>query len=226
MKQFRLLLAISLFALPSLRAQQTFSLTPNPVYGIEKGENEVEGSATVKNLAATTDTFVWTRTVLIIENDPACYTQVTDPYLHWHPQASEKTFWLAPGQEGPLNVTLWDPEASGCCAIAHLKLKKTSGTPDSIESFYYLRCHLLGTPDVPKALVELSPNPATAFFSLKQADAVQRITLYEASGRLLRSIPVNADHRYEVSDLSPGTYYLVLEDKAGRLLQVLPWIKG
>lgn len=225
MKQ--LLLFAFLFALPSLRAQQNFSLSPNPVYGTEKEPYEIEAAATIKNLSTTQETFRWTRTVIQLENDSTCQTQVTDPYLHWFHAVSEKTFLLEPGQEGPMNVTLWDFEESGCCAIVHMKLKKLTGAPDSIEAFYYLRtCQPLDVSTIEKPSIKLYPNPVAQYFSLQNAESVHQMTLCDATGRLLRRIPANAENRYGIQNLPFGSYYLVLENMDGGILQVLEFVKG
>lgn len=218
---------IFLGAIPGLWAQQTFSLIPNPVFGIYVDDYITEGRATVKNLSATAETFRWTRTVVQLENDSVCETQVSDPYVHWHPLVSEKTFELEPQQEGPLYVALWDFEETGCCAIVHMKLKKLTGAPDSIEAFYYLRtCQPLAVSEVQESSIEIFPNPVAQYFSLKNANNVSRLTLCDASGKMLRHIPVNTSNRYPIADLPRGAYYLVLQNEKEAILQALEFVKG
>lgn len=226
MKPLLAFAALCLFSPTNLLAQQSFSLTPNPVFGVEMLPIEVEGHATVKNLAATTDTFRWKRTIIRLDHDSVCQTAVTDPFLHWFYQVSEKTFWLAPGEEGPLNVTLWDFEETGCCAIVHMKLKKVDSPTDSIEAYYYLRtCQPLAVLEIQKSSVKIFPNPVAQFFSLKNADIVAQLTFCDASGRMLRRIPANPDNRYQVADLPSGAYYLVLENIDGSIVQVVEFVK-
>lgn len=220
------LLAI-LFSGPSLWAQQTFSLSPNPVFGEYVDDYITEGRATVKNLSATTDTFKWTRTIILLENDSVCETQVTDPYNHWHPMANNKNFILEPNQEGPFYVALWDFQLTGCCAIVHMKVKKLSGTPDSIEAYYYLKtCQPLDVSSIGKSEIKLFPNPASHYFGLQNAETVHQMVLCDATGRFLRRIPANAENRYELQGLPTGAYYLVLENKEEAIIQVLEFVKG
>lgn len=208
------------------QAQPTFSLTPNPVYGTEQSPVQVDGLATVKNLGSTTETFQWTRTILRLDQDSSCFTAVTDPYLHWFYTVSQKSFSLAPGEEGPLNITLWDTEELGCCAIAHMKLKKLGSVPDSLETFYYLRtCLPLATTEIGKAGIKLFPNPVLQYFSLQHAESVHQMTLFDASGKMLRRIPVNSTNQYAVQDLPAGAYYLILENAEGSILQALELVK-
>lgn len=226
MKQLQLLLATLFLSIATLQAQQSFSLIPNPVFGEDKDDFMNEGQAMVKNLSTDTETFRWTRTIIRLDHDSICYVPVTDPYLHWFYAVSEKTFQLDPQQEGPLYVTLWDFEESGCCAIVNMKLKKISGTPDSVEAFYYLRsCLPLAVSSIEKASIEVFPNPAAQYFSLKNAEMVRYLTICDATGKMLRRIPANSDQRYEIADLPAGAYFLVLENKERAILQVLSMAK-
>lgn len=214
--------------LPAIALQaQTISLTPIPVYGVPVNDYEINGYATVKNLASTTQTFRWKRTIIRLDFDSLCLTQVTDPYNHWLPTASEKNFVMEPGQEGPLYVALWDFDETGCCAIVHMKVKNLDVPTDSVESFYYLRtCAPLAARDLQAAAIEVYPNPATRFFALKNAENVHRISICDANGKLLRRQTANASQQYETHDLPRGAYFLVLENAAGQLLEVLHWVKS
>ncbi|MFN0175268.1 MAG: T9SS type A sorting domain-containing protein [Saprospiraceae bacterium] len=227
MKHFQLFFCLFLFSLAGIQAQQTFSLTPNPVFGDESDPYEIDGRATVKNLAAFTQNFRWKRTIIRLDNDSLCLTAVTDPYLHWFPGVSEKNFSLDANQEGPLEVTLFDYEETGCCAIVHMKLKKLDAPVDSIEAYYYLReCQPLAVSEIQKSAVQIFPNPAAQYFSLQNAESVSHLTLCDATGKMLKRMKANAENRYGISDLPFGAYYLVLENKEGSIVQVLQFVKG
>lgn len=222
MKIYNLLFCVYFFTSTAIQAQQTFTLTPNPIFGVNKSEDEVEAAATVKNLSINTETFRWKRTVIRLDHDSICQVPVTDPYLHFLPMVSARNFDLDPGQEGPLNVNLWDFEHSGCCAIIHMKVSRLTGTPDSIEAFYYLReCQPLATIDPEKSSIQLFPNPASQFFSLKNAESVRYLTLCDATGKMLKRIEANAENQYSVAGLPAGAYFLVAQNTGQRILQVL-----
>lgn len=226
MKNNLTFLAACWLSLLQAHAQPSFSLTPNPVYGTEQSPVQVDGLATVKNLGSVTETFQWTRTIIRLDQDSSCFTAVTDPFLHWFYTVSQKSFSLAPGEEGPLNITLWDTEELGCCAIAHMKLKKLGIAPDSLEAFYYLRtCLPLATIEIEGAGVRLFPNPVLHAFSLHHAESVHQMTLCDASGKMLRRIPANSTNQYVVQDLPAGAYFLILENTEGRIVQALELLK-
>jgi len=222
MKTYNLLLCAILFTSSTIQAQQTFTLTPNPVFGVVKNEYEEEAAATFKNLSANTETFRWKRTVIRLDNDSICQVPVSDPYLHWFPAVSAKNFDMESGQEGPLNVNLWDFEQTGCCAIIHMKITRLTGVPDSIEALYYLReCQTLAVSDLEKSSVQLFPNPASQFFSLKNAESVSLLTVCDATGKMLKQIQATAENRYSITDFPTGTYFLVVRNTAQSILQVL-----
>jgi hypothetical protein len=108
-----------------------------------------------------------------------------------------------------------------------MKLKKITGTPDSVEAFYYLRsCLPLAVSSLSQASIEVFPNPTAQYFSLKNAEMVRYLTICDATGKMLRRIPANSDQRYEIADLSAGAYFLVLENKERAILQVLSMAKN
>lgn len=210
-----------------LQAQSSFSLTPNPVFSEIVDEFIDEGRATIKNLASSTQNFRWKRTIIRLDNDSICFTAVTDPNLHWFPAVSEKNFSMEPGQEGPLYVTLFDFEQTGCCAIAHMKIKNLSTPTDSIEAFYYLRtCQPLAVLEVQTSSVTIYPNPSVQYFRLQNAESVSQLILCDATGKLLKQMQAKAENRYEVSDLPLGAYYLILKNDKGAVVQVTQFQKA
>ncbi|MCC7464725.1 MAG: T9SS type A sorting domain-containing protein [Saprospiraceae bacterium] len=215
-----------LFCLNLASAQQSFSLSPNPVIGTPIDDTAVEALATFSNLSSSTVTFQWTRVVLQMDPDTNCILPVTDPYLHWVPSAFRKNFTLEPNQEGPLGLTLYDFDQTGCCAIVLMKVKRLTPPEDSLEGIYQLRdCQLLADsePDAPG--IQLFPNPATHWFALQHAEKVAALTLFNADGRLIRRMEARPDQHYPLITEPAGQYYLVLENTRGETLRVLEFFK-
>lgn len=207
-------------------AQTTFSITPNPAYTSYDDTYEVRAEATIKNLSLSTETFRWTRTVLKLENGSGCVTAVGDPFAHYPPGVSTKTFYLDSGQEGPLQVFLFDSDNTGCCAIVNMKVARITGSADSIDVLFYLReCGVLSAPESLSGNAVLSPNPVGDYFSLQNAEAVERIELFDASGKKVRSILAATGRHYWCGDLPSGAYFLVLRNHSDIVLQVLQFSK-
>ena len=224
MKQL-LLFSLSLLG-TCLLAQQSFSITPNPVFSEYEDDYIEEARAVIKNLLDTTQNFRWKRTIIRLEHDSVCSTAVADPFIHYFPAVSEKNFWLEPNAEGPLEVSLFDFDLTGCCAIVQLKVKSLDVPSDSIEVYYYMReCQPLSVSAIQKSSIKIFPNPATHYFSLENAASVSSMTLCDATGKMVKRMAFSPTNRYGMADLPLGTYYLVLEDKPGRVLQVLEFVK-
>lgn len=62
--------------------------------------------------------------------------------------------------------------------------------------------------------VKIYPNPAREKVYFKNADKIQSVDIYEATGRKVKSADVN-DESITVSDLSSGNYYLEIKLKDG-----------
>lgn len=215
-----------LFCFQLANAQQSFSLTPNPVIGVPEDDYIVKALGTFKNLSSTTDTFQWTRVVLQMDPDTNCVLSVTDPYLHWFPGASQRNFLMTPNQEGPLGIELYDFDETGCCAIVLLKVKKLTPPVDSLDGLYQLRdCQLLAAPEPDAPQISLYPNPANAWFALQHADKVAALTLIDADGKMVRRMNARPDHHYPLIAEPAGQYYLVLENEQGKTLRVLEFFK-
>lgn len=211
----------------SLQGQSSFSITPNPVYSeYEDDEYVDEAKAVIQNLTGAIQHFKWKRTIIRLEHDSLCAIAVGDPFTHHFPAVSEKTFWLEPNADGLLDVSLFDFEQTGCCAIVQLKVKNLDVPSDSIEVYYYMReCQPLSVSAIQKSVVGIFPNPAVHYFSLQNAASVSSITLCDATGKLVKRMGQSPSNHYGIADLPLGTYYLVLENKDGALLQVLELVK-
>lgn len=196
------------------------------VSGTTVDDIAVEALATFTNLSSSTVNFQWTRVILQMEPDTNCIVPVTDPYLHWHPLVSQKNFTMAPNQEGPLGVTLYDVDQAGCCAIVLMKVKRLTPPEDSLEGIYQLRdCQLLAAPEPDAPLISLYPNPATAWFALQHAEKVAALNLIDVEGKLVRRMNARPDHHYPLIAELTGQYYLVLENEQGKTLRVLEFFK-
>lgn len=211
-------------ALPlSLSAQLSFSVTPAPVQSVEVSDG-ADANAVITNLSATTDTFLWQRTIVQFESDSICVLGLADPFQHYLLKLSpQRKFWLQPGESGPLNVELFDFEGGNCCAEVHLKISKVGSPADTLTVVYHLReCQTVGAADPAAASkIAVSPNPVQDVFSLKNAHDVRALRLFDAQGKLMARLDANADHTYSLHHLPDGAYFIACEDAAGHMFQTL-----
>ena len=76
----------------------------------------------------------------------------------------------------------------------------------------------LGTNDLlaESRQIMIYPNPAKEIVSIKNADKIKSIDIYETTGRKVRSVKLEDDN-INVSDLKSGNYYLEITLKDGTL---------
>lgn len=218
-----LLLAFGLAATLHLSAQLSFSISPSPVQSVEVSDG-ADAYATITNLSTTTDTFLWQRQIIQFDDDAVCNLGLADPFQHYLLElTAQRTFWLQPGQSGPLHVELYDLNGEGCCALVHLKISKVGSPADTLTVVYNLRqCQAVGTDDLATApTVAVFPNPVQDVFSLKNAQDVRALRLFDSQGKLVERFEANETHIYPMSQLPDGAYFIACEDKAGRVFQTL-----
>lgn len=218
-----LLLAFGLATTVHLSAQLSFSISPSPVQSVEVSDG-ADAYATITNLSTTTDTFLWQRQIIQFDDDAVCQLGLADPFQHYLLRlTAQRKFWLQPGQSGPLYVELYDLNGEGCCALVHLKISKVGSPADTMTVVYHLReCQAVGT-DEPASTpeVEVFPNPVQDVFSLKNAQDVRALRLFDSQGKLVERFEANETHIYPMSQLPDGAYFIACEDKAGRVFQTL-----
>jgi hypothetical protein len=208
---------------PQLVAQLSFSVTPNPVQSVEVGHG-AEADAVITNLSATTDTFLWQRSIVQFESGSACALGLADPFQHYLLKfVAQRIFFLHPGQSGPLDVELFDFEGENCCAVVHLKISKVGSPTDTLTVVYHLRqCQTVGTADPADAWkIAVSPNPVQDVFSLKNAHDVRALRVFGAQGQLVARFEATSDHTYSLHHLPAGAYFIACEDAVGRVFQTL-----
>lgn len=66
--------------------------------------------------------------------------------------------------------------------------------------------------------ITIYPNPATDFFSISNEEAAEHITIFSVLGRKLATFVVSKGEKYNISDLSSGTYLVQVADKQGKTL--------
>lgn len=221
--KYCLLLAFGLVATLQASAQLSFSITPSPVQSVEVSDG-ADAYATITNLSATTDTFLWQRQIIQFDDDAVCELTLADPFQHYlFALTSQQKFWLQPGESGPLYVELYDFNGEGCCALVHLKISKVGSPADTMTVVYHLRqCQAVGTDDPATAPgVAVFPNPVQDIFSLKNAHNVRALRLFDSQGRLVERFEANEKHTYSLRQLPDGAYFIACEDKAGRVFQTL-----
>ncbi len=215
---FFLFFGVGVFA-PSLVAQTSFSLTPNPQRFITIPSEPInESYIKVTNLDARPDTLKWERRVISVTD--GCTTQVCDPIACYAPFVNTERFPLAGNATINLGIWVQNPQAKQAAAVVHLKVTNISNPRDSATAVYLFIPRIVGTGSpLPEATVRVSPNPMDEYLMLQNGDAVGAIRLLTTDGREAARYKATPTRQYPVGQLATGTYIIVLEDHDGRVFQ-------
>ncbi|MDO7172430.1 T9SS type A sorting domain-containing protein [Mariniflexile sp. AS56] len=94
----------------------------------------------------------------------------------------------------------------------------TKGSASDVVFRYYsvtFTQQTLGVNDVElnNASISAYPNPATNSFQLNSKENIERVSLYNITGRLLKTFKAEAD--YDISDLATGMYIANIKTQSG-----------
>ncbi|MBK8555137.1 MAG: T9SS type A sorting domain-containing protein [Lewinellaceae bacterium] len=210
----------------TMSGQATFAIEPLTVSKVAHPDStDVENHVEVINLTTNSLSINWER--VIIDIGQGCQTQVCDPFACFADFISTHTFNLPGSDTADLIVHLINHTGSPCCAIVHLKVKDVAD-PSNIITAVYLFNDCAGSSakdQFPAANVKLLANPVAEYFELQNDVDVAQIRLYDIQGRLVEYLKGGAGQRYNVSDLTPGTYILALEEKNGNVFQAIEMVK-
>lgn len=68
--------------------------------------------------------------------------------------------------------------------------------------------------------LSIFPNPASDYFRVNTGDIVKKIDLHNIAGKKINSFVADQGRFYDISNLSPGMYYVRLLDEKGKAIKV------
>ncbi len=156
-----------------------------------------------------------------------CETQICDINLCYIPSVSTRTFVLEPNATGNIIMHFLNYDSiEGAAGVIRLKMTNEAVPADSATVTFLFTSALSSTDNpLPMANVKVFPNPATDYFMLENADAVQRIRLYSLDSREIARFTATPGARYSVAEQAAGAYIIVLEDQEGRVFQAAELVK-
>ena len=94
--------------------------------------------------------------------------------------------------------------------------------PNFIDSYYYDLQTTSVSIDENNFSFDLYPNPASSSFTLKSDVAIHAICICSITGAVLKNIDSNAfSTEIDVTDLSSGTYFVIVDSEKGRNIKEL-----
>jgi hypothetical protein len=195
---------LSLLTFSVLVASAQTVITPDVVVmeGITVMDSDVNGEAVVINQSSETQNYTWSRDV--IELTPTWFTAVCDKNLCHGPTVEQSSFVLGAGEEGTMDVHVY-PQGTPGAAIVAVTVVNDNDLEDTAEAIYYFN-QALSVPEVLTNALKIYPNPAVSHFSIEGADDVERVQIYDLTGKLVKEVQSFGASLINVEDLSIGNY--------------------
>jgi hypothetical protein len=205
--------------------QSAFFVANDTVSRVAPADSSIiEAFLYIKNVSATTKSVRWQRSILAL-SDPSLLTLVCDPVQCWAASVSTFQFDLPADQTAPMSISFLNETGQAQCGIIRLKVFDANNPADSVGLYYlFNNCGQVlndRTPPLPRPTATLSPNPTTAQFLLHHTEDANRMYLCDAQGRMLYTRPITPDAVFSLHDYPAGLYFVVLEDRYGRMYQAI-----
>ncbi|MCH2215411.1 MAG: T9SS type A sorting domain-containing protein [Flavobacteriales bacterium] len=190
------------------------SINP-PSASVEVAGSEFEGVGYLNftNDGDETVNYGWVRNV--VEITSGWTSAVCDNITCYFPNVSTspEDVILAPGESSNLDVHAY-PNGEEGSAIIEVIVTDQNNAENTVTGTYFFNISL-STSSVEKItnVLKLYPNPTSSAFSIENADLVERVQIFDVSGKLIKEIQGFGINLISVDDLKTGNYIVRMWDK-------------
>lgn len=118
------------------------------------------------------------------------------------------------------NWYTYTPQKSGTYVVV---TKEKNGCYSYTEPFVWYATSINDI-NVVKESIKLYPNPARQTFTLETPKLIDNIGIYNASGQLIKNIPINQQGEYKIDIQNSGLYFIKVSSPNGYLMEkVVIW---
>jgi hypothetical protein len=189
-------------------AQTVIEPSEVAVEGITVMDSDINAESLVINESNETQNYTWNREV--IELTPTWWTAVCDRNLCHGPTVEQASFFLDAGESGTMDVHVYPNQTNGA-AIVEVTVTNDNDLEDSASAMYYFN-QALSTPEVLTNALKIYPNPVVSEFFIDGADDVQRVEIYNISGKLVKEVQSFGQGSVNVDNLGTGNYIVRMWD--------------
>ncbi len=217
MKKILLLSGLFFLSAQFAFAQNAFVIDPNPVIVTDVPANEFEavGHSEAINMTNETMQVRWTRNVISMTE--GWQSAICDKNQCFFPSVSSQPFEFLGGEAALLDVHVY-PNGIVGSAVIEVRLVNIADTTQSATGVYYFNQSPNGTLDVRYESVKVYPNPTQGLFTISEVTQVERVDVFDLSGRMVKQFQFGDGQWYNISELPQGTYHLRLLGSNGQTL--------
>lgn len=208
----RIAIITLVFGFQSAMAQLEVNPTPVEVTG-SASQFEMVGYSFVINNGPDTTFCTWYRNVVAMTD--GWESAVCDKNICHSWPVSFASFWLAPGEQGTLDVHAYPLNNVGS-AIIEVSVVDDNNVDNNALGVYYFN-ESVSVPELLNHAIALFPNPATDFVQIEDGNEVMNIEFFDLSGKKVLSSNLNNSNAVNISSLSTGTYVARMFDAEGNM---------
>lgn len=182
------------------------------IEGITLVDSDVAAYSEVLNQSDEAKDYMWERDV--IELSEGWETAVCDLNLCHLSFVEEATFTLGANSAGTLDVHVYPNGVSGAAIVA-VKVTNVNDEEDFAEGMYYFN-QALSAPERLDNALKIYPNPAVDEFFVEGSENLERLEIYDVSGKQVKEFIGGSMNVFSVSDLDGGNYIVRMWDNSNR----------
>ena len=211
------LVAVLLISVSAVSAQQ-FDFTPDTIYAYpEPTNNDAPAYVDIHNLLAVDQTIRWQRNVLFIT--PGSATKVCDLIACYPENFSTREFVLPASSTGLISVHLVNPTGNPASAAVRLDMWNVDDPSVVIPAYFIFNVTSSTAEAVRVEKIQIFPNPTTSYFQVEN-EQVARIRVVGFDGRDLARLNAVGQKQFDISNLTPGNFTLLMEDESGKIIGI------
>lgn len=213
---------LGLFFISTITNAQSFKVQSDSMFAtVQKDEFENYIQNFGYNITNETKVMRWTQQT-IFKGSQWSNSQVCDNILCYTDKIQSKTIEI-PGGEKTLLKLLFKPNGQDTCGYYTITVKEEGADHDDDVAHYFFNGSTCTA--VPAGIrrienvetVKIYPNPGTDYVQLDSKEPVRNVVIYNGQGRIVKQVIDYHKGLIPVSELTPGTYYMMMTFYNGKM---------
>ncbi|MCO6459889.1 MAG: T9SS type A sorting domain-containing protein [Saprospiraceae bacterium] len=215
-------IVLGLFFISTITNAQTFKVQSDSMFAtVQKDEFENYIQNFGYNTTNETKVMRWTQKT-IFKGSLWSNSQVCDNILCYTDKIQSKTIEI-PGGGNTLLKLLFKPNGQDTCGYYTITVKEEGADhDDDVAHYFFNGTNCTAVPAGIRRIenvetVKIYPNPGTDYVQLDSKEPVRNVVVYDAQGRIVKQVIDYHKGLIPVSDLTPGTYYMMMTFYNGKM---------